>query len=200
MSDFHQSGVITTFHNLRTQSIEQQEQEVRRFSKQSPISLILPSLYSELKNDALTNIVNTLGKMDYIDHIIVGLDQANLQEYKHALQFFSSLPQNVKLLWNDGPRLRKIDKELEKFDLSPKQPGKGRNVWYMFGFALAQNNTKIIAVHDCDITTYNKEMLTRLVYPVIHPQLNFKYSKGFYSRVANRKMNGRVCRLLITQC
>ena len=51
------------------------------------ISLILPSLYSELKNDALTNIVNTLGKMDYIDHIIVGLDQANLQEYKHDALF-----------------------------------------------------------------------------------------------------------------
>ena len=198
MSDFHQSGVITTFHNLRTQSIEQQEQEIRRFAKKSPISLILPSLYSELKNDALLNIVKTLSEMDYIDHIIIGLDQANLKEFKHALQFFSPLPQNVKLLWNDGPRLRKIDNELKKFNLSPKQPGKGRNVWYMFGFALAQNNTKVIAVHDCDITTYNKEMLVKLIYPVIHPQLNFKYSKGFYSRVANRKMNGRVCRLLIT--
>ena len=40
MSDFHQSGVITTFHNLRTQSIEQQEQEIQRFAKKSPISLI----------------------------------------------------------------------------------------------------------------------------------------------------------------
>ena len=142
MSDFHPSGVITTFHNLRTQSIEQQEQEIRRFAKKSPISLILPSLYSELKNDALVNIVNTLSEMDYIDHIIIGLDQANLKEFKHALQFFSPLPQNVKLLWNDGPRLRKIDNELKKFNLSPKQPGKGRNVWYMFGFALAQNNIK----------------------------------------------------------
>ena len=45
------------------------------------------SLYSELKNDALLNIVNTLNEMDYIDHIIIGLDQANLKEFKHALQF-----------------------------------------------------------------------------------------------------------------
>ncbi len=198
MSDFHQNGVITTFHNLRTQSIDQQEQEIRKFAKTSPISLILPSLYSELEGDALPRIVQILSKMDYIDQIIIGLDSATLEEYKNALEFFSILPQKIYLLWNDGPRLRKIDKELENYNLSPKQPGKGRNVWYMFGFALAQKNTKIIAVHDCDITTYNREMLIKLVYPVIHPQLNFKYSKGFYSRVANRKMNGRVCRLLIT--
>ena len=64
MSDFHQSGVITTFHNLRTQSIEQQEQEIRRFAKKSPISLILPSLYSELINDALLNIGMSRSEMD----------------------------------------------------------------------------------------------------------------------------------------
>ena len=41
-----------------------------------------------------------------------------VKEFKHALQFFSPLPQNVKLLWNDGPRLRKIDNELKKFILN----------------------------------------------------------------------------------
>ncbi|MFL2859227.1 MAG: alpha-amylase family glycosyl hydrolase [Pontiellaceae bacterium] len=198
MSDFHQSGVITTFHNLRTQSIEQQEQEVRKYAKQSPVSLVLPSLYSELEGEALPRIVQILSEMDYINQIIIGLDRATLKEYKHALDFFSGLPQNVSLLWNDGDRMRNIDHELSKYNLSPKQPGKGRNVWYMFGYALAQRNTDIIAVHDCDITTYNRDMLIKLLYPVINPQLNFKYSKGFYSRIANRKMNGRVCRLLIT--
>lgn len=198
MSDFHQSGVITTFHNLRTQSIEQQEQEVRKYTKQSPVSLVLPSLYSELEGEALPRIVQILSEMDYINQIIIGLDRATLDEYKHALDFFSGLPQNVSLLWNDGERMKKIDDELKKYNLSPKQPGKGRNVWFMFGYALAQRNTDVIAVHDCDITTYNKEMLIKLIYPVVNPQLNFKYSKGFYSRIANRKMNGRVCRLLIT--
>ena len=198
MSDFHQSGVITTFHNLRTQSIEQQEQEVRKYTKQSPVSLVLPSLYSELQGDALPRIVQILSEMDYINQIIIGLDRASLDEYKHALDFFSGLPQNVSLLWNDGERMKKIDDELKKYNLSPKQPGKGRNVWYMFGYALAQRNSDVIAVHDCDITTYNRDMLIKLIYPVINPQLNFKYSKGFYSRIANRKMNGRVCRLLIT--
>ena len=116
MSDFHQSGVITTFHNLRTQSIEQQEQEVRKFTKQSPVSLVLPSLYSELQGDALPRIVQILSEMDYINQIIIGLDRASLDEYKHALDFFSGLPQNVSLLWNDGERMKKIDDELKKYE------------------------------------------------------------------------------------
>ena len=37
MSDFHQNGVITTFHNLRTRSVEQQEEEIRKHAKQSPV-------------------------------------------------------------------------------------------------------------------------------------------------------------------
>ena len=124
MSDFHQSGVITTFHNLRTQSIEQQEQKNSKICKEITYISYIASLYSELKNDALLNIVNTLSEMDYIDHIIIGLDQANLKEFKHALQFFSPLPQNVKLLWNDGPRLRKIDNELRNLIYPQSNPVK----------------------------------------------------------------------------
>ena len=198
MSDFHQNGVITTFHNLRTRSIEQQEEEVRAYAKQRPVTLVLPSLYSELQGKALEHIVQILGGLDYLDQIVIGIDRANQQEYAHALDFFSELPQRTSVLWNDGPRLRKIDALLEEKNISPRQAGKGRNVWYMFGYVLAMKRAQVIAVHDCDITTYNREMLTRLIYPVVHPGLDFKYSKGFYSRVANRKMNGRVCRLLIT--
>ena len=63
MSDFHQNGVITTFHNLRTQSIEQQEEEVRAYAKQRPVTLVLPSLYSELQGKALGNIVQILSEL-----------------------------------------------------------------------------------------------------------------------------------------
>ena len=109
---------------------------------------------------------------------MIGIDRANQQEYAHALDFFSELPQRTSVLWNDGPRLRKIDALLEENNLSPRQAGKGGNVWYMFGYVLAMQRAQVIAVHDCDITTYNREMLTRLIYPVVHPGLDFKYSKG----------------------
>jgi glucosyl-3-phosphoglycerate synthase len=102
------------------------------------------------------------------------------------------------VLWNDGPRLKKLDDRLKTFGLSPKELGKGRNVWFCFGYVLAEGKVKSVALHDCDITTYDRELLARLIYPVANPNFNYQFCKGFYSRVTNEKMNGRVCRLLVT--
>jgi glucosyl-3-phosphoglycerate synthase len=57
---------------------------------------------------------------------------------------------------------------------------------------------KSIALHDCDIVTYNRDMLARLLYPVANPLFNYEFCKGYYARLANNKINGRVCRLLVT--
>ena len=40
-------------------------------------------------------------------------------------------------------------------------------------------------------------MLAKLFYPVVNPLFNFEFCKGYYPRVANKKMNGRVARLLV---
>ena len=54
-----------------------------------------------------------------------------------------------------------------------------------------------IAIHDCDILTYDRSLLARLIYPVANPNFQFEFCKGFYPRIASNKMNGRVSRLLI---
>ncbi len=41
-------------------------------------------------------------------------------------------------------------------------------------------------------------MLTRLVYPVANPNFPYQLAKGFYPRIGNGSMNGRVTRLLIS--
>ena len=60
MSDFYQNGIITNFHNLSKRPVEELEKELMSFSKQRPMSLVLPSLYSELEGPALDNIINEL--------------------------------------------------------------------------------------------------------------------------------------------
>ena len=60
MSDFHQNGLITNFHNLKTRSLENMEREVYKISRDKPIGLILPSLYSEFKGVAFPKILNVL--------------------------------------------------------------------------------------------------------------------------------------------
>jgi glucosyl-3-phosphoglycerate synthase len=45
--------------------------------------------------------------------------------------------------------------------------------------------------------SYDRELLARLCYPVVNPNINFEFCKGYYSRVTDR-MHGRVTRLLVT--
>lgn len=198
MADFYQNGIVTTLHNLTDRSTEELEQELISFSKIRPMSLVLPSLYSELERPALAKIVEELAKVPYLSEIIIGLDQATAEQFEHAKQYFSDLPQHVRILWNDGPRLRALDGQLNEHNLSPREPGKGRNVWYCFGYALASGKGKAIALHDCDIITYSRDMLARLLYPVANPLFNYEFCKGFYARYADGKLNGRVARLLVT--
>ena len=198
MSDFFQNGRITTLHNLSSRTLEMMENELKEFSKIRPMGLILPSLYSELERPALTTIVNELKNVEYLDQIVIGIDQASKDEFKHAINFFSELPQQHDLLWNDGPNLMAIDEKLREKGLAPTERGKGRNVWYCMGYMLAKRNTQAVALHDCDIITYKRDMLAHLLYPVANPQFKYQFCKGFYPRIADNSMNGRASRLLVT--
>ena len=198
MGDFYQNGIITTLHNLADRPLEELERELQEFSSRRPMALILPSLYSELEGEALPNIVDELVKVPYLSEIVIGLDRADEGQYRQALAFFERLPQHHRVLWNDGPRLQALDAELQKQDLAPKELGKGRNVWYCMGYTLATNRSESVALHDCDILTYDRSLLARLIYPVANPRFNYEFCKGYYARVADGKINGRVSRLLVT--
>ncbi len=198
MADFFQNGVITTLHNLTDRAVEELEAELTEFSKTSALCLVLPSLYSELEGPALQHIVDELVKVPYLDQIIIGLDRADAEQYREAHRFFSRLPQQTSILWNDGPRLRAIDAQLQAVGLSPEDAGKGRNVWFGFGHLLASGKIGAVALHDCDILTYDRSLLARLLYPVAHPHFNYRFCKGYYARVDGDRLRGRVCRLLLT--
>ena len=198
MSDFFQNGIITTLHNLADRPIEDLEAQLALFARDRPMTLVLPCLYSELAQPALKNILAELSKARYLSHIAIGLDRANKSQYIEALHYFSVLPQRHTVLWNDGPRLGQIQDKLRGLGLAPGELGKGCNVWYCFGYVQAVGEAKAVALHDCDITTYDRGLLARLLYPVAHPRFNYEFCKGFYARVAQGKLNGRVSRLLVS--
>lgn len=198
MSDFHQNGIITDFHNLTRRSVESLEADLLRFSHRRPMSLILPSLYSELEGPALEAIVEEIRRVPYLAEVVIGLDRADRAQFQRAREFFARLPQHHRILWNDGPRLRALDEELDAQGLSPQQPGKGRNVWFCAGFVQASGRGAVVALHDCDILTYERGLLARLFYPVAHPHFNYEFCKGYYPRIADGRLNGRVSRLMVT--
>ena len=198
MADFYQNGIVTTLHNLTNRGVEELESELIEFSKTRPMGLILPSLYSELEGEALPKIVEHISEVPYLSQVIIGLDRATEDEFCKAIAFFKYLGQPHQILWNDGPRLKQLDAELQALGVAPTEMGKGRNVWYCMGYALATKEAESIALHDCDILTYDRSLLARLIYPVAHPQFNYEFCKGYYARYSDGKLNGRVARLLVT--
>jgi glucosyl-3-phosphoglycerate synthase len=86
---------------------------------------------------------------------------------------------------------------LEKNNLGPGREGKGRAVWVSLGYVLAGRKSRVIAVHDCDIISYSRELLARLCFPVAASGSDMEFCKGYYCRVTNR-LYGRATRLFFT--
>ncbi|WP_298497725.1 glycosyl transferase [uncultured Maritimibacter sp.] len=198
MADFHQNGNITTLHNLRSRSVDELDYELAAFAQTRKISLILPSLYSELEGPALANIVKELAPVPYLHRIVIGLDRADEAQYRHARAFFADLNQNHVVIWNDSPRMIALQQRLGELGLAPQEPGKGKNVWTSMGYLIGCADSAVMAIHDCDIVTYTNEMLARLVYPVANPSFPYQVAKGYYPRIGEGKLNGRVTRLLVS--
>lgn len=198
MVDFHQNGNIATLHNLRTRQIEDMTYELETFAQNRKMSLILPCLYSELETEAMPKILSELSKVTYLHRIIIGLDRADEAQFRHAREFFADINQNHMVIWNDSPRMKKMEERLASLGLGPAEQGKGKNVWTSIGYLIGCQDSAVMAIHDCDILTYTHEMLARLIYPVANPTFPYQMAKGYYARVGSDKLNGRVTRLLVS--
>ncbi len=197
MADFYQTGTVTTLHRLKPNSIERLEADLEKFSHSRPIGLVLPALYSEFETLAMQRIVAELKKVRYLQRIVVALGLADEQQYQRARDFFKDFYTPVTVLWMESEGFQSRLKLLEERGLSAGGNGKGRSCWMAYGYLLAKRDVKVIALHDCDIVNYDRQLLARLCYPVAHPNLGFEFSKGYYARITDR-MHGRVTRLFLT--
>ena len=197
MSDFFQNGDITTLHRLGNSDLDQLEAKLVRMVRQRPLALVLPALYSEFEGEALPGIIAELKKVKYLEQIVLSLGSANEAEFEKARLAFSGLDAEVRIIWNDGRRVAQLYKMLEEEGVSAGGDGKGRSAWMAYGYILASRKSDVIALHDCDIISYSRDLLARLCYPVVSTNLDFEFCKGYYSRVTDR-MHGRVTRLFVT--
>ncbi|MGO9570628.1 MAG: glycosyl transferase [Desulfomonilaceae bacterium] len=200
MSDFLQGGPISNLHLLGEQEVSVIGREIEEASRIRPIALVLPCLISELDGRALGRIIEVLQSVDYLREILVTLGPTTMDEFARACDYFAPLAKagrTVRLIWNDGERIQTLYREIENAGLSPGAHGKGRSAWMAYGYVLASGECYVIALHDCDILSFTKSLLDRLVYPTVMPTLDYEFCKGYYSRVTDR-MHGRVTRLLVT--
>jgi glucosyl-3-phosphoglycerate synthase len=197
MADFFQTGAMATLHRLGDPGIERLEAQLQEFVKNMPVALVLPCHVREVGTPALRNIIRELDQVDYLQQVVVGLDGANASGWRKARAFFAKSRHRPAILWNDGPRMKRLQARLAAADLDAGSPGKGRNMWLCYGYVLASGQSRVIAAHDCDILTYNRELLARLCYPVANDSLGFDFCKGYTARFTH-KLNGRVMRLMFT--
>jgi len=197
MGDFYQTESFSTLHRLNRNNVGLLEEQLLEFCETRPIALVLPCLYAELQGEALKLILEQLKEVRYLNEIVITLGRADENEFRHAREFFSVLPDNYKIIWDDGEKITTIFNLLKESGLEVGEPGKGRAAWIAYGYVLAGETSEVIALHDCDILTYNRELLARLCYPLANPNMDYEFCKGYYSRVTDR-LYGRVTRLFIS--
>jgi glucosyl-3-phosphoglycerate synthase len=197
MADFWQQGAITVLQRLKNRPIEDLEAEIEVIARRRKIVLLLPALFSEFETAAMPRIIDELMKVKYLQKLVLSLDRANKEQFHHARKCMQALPFETKLVWHDGPGMQALYQELREADFQMEHPGKGQSVWMTLGYILSARDVYAVATHDCDIVNYHREMLARLVYPVVHPATDFEFSKGYYAR-ATTKLYGRVTRLFYT--
>jgi len=197
MGDFYQSRIISTFHKLGDQNLADLEAELAALSKRTHCTLVLPALFTEFEGEALPNILEHLKGATYVHEIVLVLGRADAGQFAHARSSLADLPQRVRIIWVDSPAVREVLRAIEERGLSIGENGKGQAVWIAYGYVLGRDESNVIAVHDCDILTYDRSLLARLVYPVMNRNIGLEFVKGYYARVTDR-MYGRVTRLFIT--
>lgn len=202
MADFHQTGVITTLHRLGPTNVDRLEKELLSYSSRRPVALVLPCLYSELAGPAVHRIIDTLCEVPYLSQVVISVGGTDRHdEFAEVCRAFERVRtldgRPATALWVSGPRFETLYGRLRAEGLQPGAEGKGRAVWIASGYVLATNIARVIAVHDCDILNYERELLARLCYPAVNPNLDYEFVKGYYGRFTDR-LYGRVTRLFVT--
>jgi len=196
MTDFKQAGPIATLPRLRCHDQHEREAELAVHARRTPLALVMPCLVSELDQPALANMVSQLAGTPYLDTVVISLDRADHAGFLRAIDYFRALRLRTLVIWNDAEEVAAIIREIESGILELGGRGKGRAVWVALGAVIAEERAKAVAFLDADVVTFERSLLTNLVYPVLHPALDFDFAKGYYARHSDR-LHGRATRLMV---
>ncbi|CCC39186.1 glycosyltransferase family protein [Haloquadratum walsbyi] len=146
-------------------------------------SVVVPMTEREYAGLAADRVLTTLEDLNPA-RVIVPL-RAPPTRVTSFRQWLATYDLTLEVLWCDGPRVSKL---LEGAGLEGRS-GKGRDVWLALGRAAEE---EFVVVHDADTVSYDSSFLTRLLFPLAH---GFKFTKGYYARVEDRQLYGRLFRL-----
>ena len=171
---------------------------LQSLSKKFPSGLIIPIMENDLNSPTLVDMIPELNSCDYLRKIFIALSAKTPEVYEQALRLCRNFMIPCDVVWCNKPEVNSTLEDLKKTGLDvTKLSGKGKDLWITMGIASLE--LYAFAVHDADIVHYSKMLPTKLLYPIIEPNLDFYFSKGYYARinVETRRMYGRISRLFM---
>jgi glucosyl-3-phosphoglycerate synthase len=197
MSDFHQSGIVTTLPRLLDRPVEDLEREIATLTRKFPVSLVIPMIPAEMERPALRRILDELCQLRYLESVVVSLNHATRLEYDAAIRYFDRYPGRKVILWSESPAVQQFLARMDDAGLNVGTSGKGRACWLAMGLLLAEEKVDYITFLDADIANFRREMLARLVLPALDPIVDYDFVKAYYARFSDR-LHGRVTRLFVS--
>ena len=149
-------------------------------------AVVVPLTEREHASLAAERVFTTLERIDPA-RVVVAL-RASPDRVSTVARWLDSFELSPDVLWCNAPEMRE---ELDEAGLNGPA-GKGRDVWLALGVAASE---EYVVVHDADTKTYSRAHVPRLLFPLAQ---GFDFSKGYYARVENDRLYGRLFRLFYT--
>ncbi|WP_251344202.1 glycosyl transferase family 2 [Haloplanus halophilus] len=146
-------------------------------------SVVVPMTEREYAGLAPDRVLSELERVDPAK-VVVPL-RASPDRVADFHDWLAGYDLSLSVLWCNGPRLEAL---LDDHGLDGEF-GKGRDVWLGLGQAL---DREYVVVHDADTKSYSRADVARLLYPLSR---GYDFSKGYYARVENDRLYGRLFRL-----
>lgn len=149
-------------------------------------AVVVPMTEREYAGLAAERVLAELESLDPA-RVVVPL-RASAGRVGQVRDWLAGFDLDLDLLWCDGPRLTDA---LADAGIDGER-GKGRDVWLALGRALDVDGAEYVVLHDADTTSYSREYVRRLLFPLAH---GYEFSKGYYARVEDGRLYGRLFRL-----
>ncbi|KAB1197019.1 MULTISPECIES: glycosyl transferase family 2 [Haloferax] len=146
-------------------------------------AVVVPMTEREYAGLAAERVLSTLESLSPA-RVVVPL-RAPAERVAPFVDWLNEFDLPLDVLWCDGPRVAEL---LDESGIDGER-GKGRDVWLALGCAARE---EFVVVHDADTKTYDERYVTRLLFPLAR---GHDFSKGYYARVEDSKLYGRLFRL-----
>ncbi|WP_299233680.1 glycosyl transferase family 2 [Natronomonas sp.] len=166
---------VTTLHDFG---------DARPSAPTDEAAVVVPMTEREHAGLAAERVLSALETVDP-GRVVVPL-RASADRIDAVIEWLSEFDLSLEVLWCDGDRLGSL---LSSAGLDGAR-GKGRDVWLAFGIAA---QSEYVVVHDADAKTYDERHVPKLLFPLAQ---GMSFSKGYYARVENDRLYGRLFRLL----